>query len=230
MHAEAVGSAVEGQEGFRHRFGPDDRKAFEKGLPGGEAQHFARAREEDEAHFSMDERQPDKQFLRAFQFGGRGLEELEPGGYGSEEVAHLDHGSLVQAARPLLREHAVIHLDEGRFGRLVGGGLKGRFHAEARYRGDARQGFAPEAEGMNMPQIVHAGDLAGGVAGDGEFEFRRRDAAPVVAHADEALAAVFKRDLHQRGPGVETVFHKLLDHAGGPFHHLARRDLVAQFG
>ena len=79
-----------------------------------------------------------------------------------------------------------------------------------------------------MLKIVHAGDLAGGVTGHGQFQFAGGDARAVVLHADAALAAVLQKHVHARGAGIQTVFHQFLDHTGRALHHLAGGDLIAQ--
>ena len=134
----------------------------------------------------------------------------------------------MQPGRPLFSQVTMLDTDERRFRQPGLRIAKGRLHAEARDRGDARQGFAPKAERVDAPQVVHAGDLAGGMAGDGQFEFAGRNAAPVVPHADQSLPAVFHIDFHQGGPGVETVLHQFLDHTGRTLHHLPGGDLIAQ--
>ena len=53
-------------------------------------------------------------------------------------------------------------------------------------------------------------------------------ARAVVLHADEPLPAVLERHVDARCPGIETVLHKLLDHACGTLDHLACGNLVAQ--
>ena len=67
------------------------------------------------------------------------------------------------------------------------------------------------------------------MAGDGQFQLIGRDALAVILDADKALAAVLKADVDMLRPGVQTVFHQFLDHAGGAFHHFAGGDLIAQF-
>jgi hypothetical protein len=69
-------------------------------------------------------------------------------------------------------------------------------------------------------------DLGRGVAGERQRQFVRRDAAAVVGHADQRLAAVGHGDLDPRGPGVERVLHQLLHGRGRALHHLSRRDAV----
>lgn len=142
MDADVIGGAVERQQSFRNGIGPDDREAFLQGLPGGEPQDFPRPGKEDEARVRMRERQTGEEFLRTLLFGRGRFQKFEAGGDGGEEVADFDDRSLVQAARPLLGEHAVFHLDEGRVGLGVFRGAESRLHAETGHGRDARQGFA----------------------------------------------------------------------------------------
>lgn len=109
-------------------------------------------------------------------------------------------------------------------------GAESRLHAETGHGRDARQGFAAEPEGADVPEIVHAGYFAGGVARDGQLQLGGGDARAVVPDPDEALPAVFQRDLDQRCSGVEAVFHKFFDYACGAFHDFTGCDLIAQFG
>ena len=210
---EIVRGAVEGEQGFGDGIGPDRRKAFEQGLPGGETQDFPRSGEKDEAHVRMRQREAGQQFLRALLFGGGSLQELEAGGDGGEQVAHLHDRAPLQAARPLLGEHAVFHLDEGGLRGLASRRAIGRFHAEAGYGGDARQRSAAEPEGTDAPTDRPCWRSCSWRGGDGEFQLGGGDAPAVVADADKTLSAVFQRDFHQRSPGVEAVFHEFLDHA-----------------
>src|SRR3546814_14039517 len=55
-------------------------------------------------------------------------------------------------------------------------------------------------------------------------------AAAIVAHRDEALAAVAQGDLGAPGAGVDGVLHQLLDGGGRPLDHLAGGDAVDQIG
>ena len=63
-----------------------------------------------------------------------------------------------------------------------------------------------------------------------EGKLIRQHAGSVVLHADKPLSPVFKLHVHARGPGVEAVLHKLLNHAGRTFHHLAGCYLIAELG
>ena len=64
------------------------------------------------------------------------------------------------------------------------------------------------------------------MAQEREVDLFRGHADPVVGHPDELAARVLQ--LHGDGarPGVDRVFHQLLDHRGRPLHDLARGDLV----
>src|SRR5690606_5936936 len=53
-----------------------------------------------------------------------------------------------------------------------------------------------------------------------------RDAAAVVAHADELRPARLELDADRPRPGIERVLDQLLDHRRGALHHLAGGNLV----
>ena len=63
---------------------------------------------------------------------------------------------------------------------------------EAAHRADRRQRLAAEAEAADVQEIV-VGQLRGAVALDRERQFLAAHADAVVAHHDEALAAVDER-------------------------------------
>ena len=94
--------------------------------------------------------------------------------------------------------------------------------------GDRGQGLAAEAQRADAEQVVGLGQFAGGVAGHGQRQLVGRDAAAVVDHADQFQSALLDRHVDPRGPGIDGVFHQLLDHAGRPLDHLAGGDLVDQ--
>ena len=55
-----------------------------------------------------------------------------------------------------------------------------------------------------------------------------RKARAVVVHLHALRAALLERHLDLRGARIEGVFEQFLEHRGGPFHHLAGRDLADQ--
>jgi hypothetical protein len=90
---------------------------------------------------------------------------------------------------------------------------------------DRRQRLAAKPQARHLFEVGQAGDLAGGVTGQGEREFVARDAAAVVTHPDALDAALLQIDLDIGGAGVEAVFENFLQGRGGAFDHLAGGDL-----
>jgi hypothetical protein len=75
-------------------------------------------------------------------------------------------------------------------------------------------------------QVVEAGDLAGGVALEGQRQLVLGDAAAVVGHPDAPHAALLELHLDGRRAGVHGVLEHFLEHRGGPLDDLAGGDLV----
>lgn len=115
--------------------------------------------------------------------------------------------------------------------RPLSGIRRSRGDGHAGDRGDGRQRFPAESERRDVVDIVRAGDLARGVAHDGELRVFRRHAAAVVSHAEVGEAASGDLRLDLPRPGVHGVFHKFLHGVYRAFDDfsrgdLARRDLV----
>ena len=212
-------------QGFDHLAGPDDREALGQILVGEKAVRGALAAEQFEIHVRVGQGDAHDQVGAFARFRGRLLQEFEPRGHVGEKVADLDVGPPGHG-RPVLAQDAAVQDFEHVALAVCGGGG----HAEAGHRGDAGQGLSPEAEARYFLQVLQALELAGGVAGDGEFELVSGDARPVVADLDPGLPAVADLDPDPRGPGVQRILQQLLEHAGRPLDHLARRDLILQFG
>ena len=154
--------------------------------------------------------------------GGRRAQELAPHRRVPEEMPDLDPGP----------GRSVPESDRGQFAAMAVNLGSERFAAGPRlerHLGDAadrRQGFAAKSHGADAEEVVRAGELAGGVVGEGEREVGGVDAAAVVDDADRLGAADFDVDIDSGGAGVEAVLEEFLDDAGGPFDHLAGGDLV----
>ena len=80
---------------------------------------------------------------------------------------------------------------------------------------DRGQRLAPEAQRGDAFQIGQRGDLAGGVAGEGQRQLFAGDAAAVVDDLQAAQAAFLDADLDLGGAGVQGVFQQLLDGEAG---------------
>ena len=61
---------------------------------------------------------------------------------------------------------------------------------------------------------------------DGQRQFVGGQALTVVGHQDTGQAAAVGLHLDAGRPGVEGVFHQLLDRARRAFHHLAGGDAI----
>ena len=156
------------------------------------------------------------------ELGRLGAQELAPRRHAVKQVAHLDRRARRMRGRRRARRAAVDRLDRDRVRRAA----RARGDAQARHRRDRRQRLAAEAEGGDALEVLERRDLAGGVARERERQLRGRDAAAVVAHADQADAAVLDVDRDLPGAGVERVLDQLLDDGRRALDHLARGDLV----
>jgi hypothetical protein len=102
-----------------------------------------------------------------------------------------------------------------------------------RHLGDAAdrgQGLATKAESADAEEILGAVQLAGGVAGEGQGQVFRLDAAAVVHHLDEIRAALGHLDVDAPAAGVDRILQQFLEDAGGALDDLAGSDLVDEQG
>src|SRR6185437_11736241 len=181
---------------------------------------------EPELHRTARQRQRLQKVIDVRELGALGAHELLARGHVVEQVTHFHAGArrMLRGARGL--QLAAVHLDAER-----GLGIAlARGEREARHRGHRRQRLAAEAHAGHVFEVVEAADLAGGVRGHRQRQLVGRDAAAVVAHADQPRAALIDVHLDARGAGVEAVLHQFLDHGRGAFDHLAGGDLVDEFG
>ncbi len=179
---------------------------------------------EDQRHARLAQRGGLHDLGDARRLGARGLEELAARGHVEEEIAHLDRRAGRAAARGDAGRAAALDADQG----ALFGVAAARAQLEAAHRGDAGERLAAEAEAAQVREVVHRGDLAGGVAEDGEAGVVAIHPGAVVGDAEEDGAALLGVDADAAGLGVERVLHELLDHARGPLDDLAGSDLVGQ--
>ena len=66
------------------------------------------------------------------------------------------------------------------------------------------------------------------MAEDSGRDIGRAHTDPVVDDAYLFSPGLLDRHIDLRGAGVERVFDQFLDHGGGTFDHLSRRDLIDQ--
>src|SRR5690606_14674963 len=96
--------------------------------------------------------------------------------------------------------------------------------------GDGGQRLPAKAERGDALQVVHAAELARGVAAEGQLHLAGANAGAVIGDADQALAALLDLDGNRASPRVERVLDELLHHRGGTLDHLPGGDLVGDLG
>src|SRR5262249_43378190 len=79
-------------------------------------------------------------------------------------------------------------------------------------------------------EVLDTRQLAGGVAGQGQRQVVRLDAAAVIDHPDEVEAAVADLGVDACGAGVDGVLQQLLEDAGRSLDDLAGGDLADEHG
>jgi len=142
-----------------------------------------------------------------------------------EEIADLDAGAfgmgdgfrLVEAVSAIAADEPGLILAPG-----PGADL------QTSDRGDARQGLATKAQGGHRFQVRQAGDLAGGMATQGQDQVLPEDTGAIVPDPQELDTTLLQLDLDAVRPRVQAVLDQFLDHGGGTLHHFARGDLVDQ--
>ncbi|KAG1249243.1 hypothetical protein G6F65_019202 [Rhizopus arrhizus] len=158
------------------------------------------------------------------QFGALGAQELAPRRHVVEQFAHFHGGTRCMRTRSDFTDLAAFDLQRGTM--LVVRAARGQ--GEAADRGDRWQRLPPETERGHRFKIIQVGDLAGGMARDRQWQLLRRDAAAVVADADQAHTAFFKIDVDAAGTGIDRILDQFLDHGRRTFDHFASGDLVDQ--
>ena len=156
--------------------------------------------------------------------GRVGFEELSSGRDVAEEVSDLDGGADLSAGGA---RRCGLAGAGGDFDGLEGVGSAAG-DSQVGDGGDGGERFASEPEGRDSFEVLGGSEFAGCVSGEGEGEFRRGDAGPIVAGADEFLASFLEFEDDACGLGVDGVFEEFLDDAGRPLDDLAGGDLVDQ--
>ena len=104
--------------------------------------------------------------------------------------------------------------------------IRAGFEQQPRHRGDGRQRLAAKAQRGDGEQVFHVPQLAGGVPLEGQQRIVAQHPAAIVGDPDQPPSAAFHLDAQHCGAGVQRIFQQLFHYRSGPFHHLARRDLV----
>ena len=224
---ERVGLEVAAQEG-----GQAAQPAFVARMFGGQAQGDLAVQRQGEGDGLVRHGLALDLFRDGHGLGPLGLHELEPGGGGVEEVAHLDPRAVRTGEGGGDQGAGLAALD--RDGPGVGLVTRSGGDRQAGDRAYGGQGLAPEAQGVDAQQVHVAGvvrlQLGRGVAFDGQRQFVLRNALAVVGDQDARQAAAVGLDLDVATAGVQGVLDQFLDGAGRPLDHLAGGDAVDGFG
>ncbi len=157
------------------------------------------------------------------EFGGDAFEVLPPRGRIVKEIGHRDRRARGAADRGQIREFATFDPD-----------LPADIRALALPRFDGHPGDSPDrVEGLpskskraHTPlEVVDRADLARRMLLDGPADPLLGHALAVVRDPDQIGSVAGNGHVDAIGSGVQTVFDEFLDHGGGPFDHLAGRDL-----
>jgi hypothetical protein len=145
------------------------------------------------------------------------FEEFSAHGGVVEEVAHVHSGAGRAALGAGALDLSPVHGDGRALLRLSAAGPD--FHT--RDRAYAGESLAPEAEGVDLEEVVRRAELARGVAQDRKGEVLLRHALSVVGDRDTVLAAVFDHDLNPAGARVDGVLYEFLHNCARAFDDLA---------
>ncbi len=112
------------------------------------------------------------------------------------------------------------HVQLGAFGRRFARAAAERQSADL---GDRCQRFPAKAQRGHAKQVVGVLDLAGGMAGHGQWQFVRHEPQPSSLTRIEARAPLLHRYVDPRGSGVDSGFSiNSLTTLAGRSDHLAR--------
>jgi hypothetical protein len=218
--AQRAGGFIQGAGGRREVLAQHFQGA---GLPvgNGKTPRYLAVVGKGEGAFRMGQGQAAQGLVAMAVFGGGSLEEFAPGRGIEEQVPGLHHGAPAQGGGLGRPQQAVQGTDPPGVG-LAPGAAADR---HPRHGGDAGQGLAAEAQADHPLQVPQAGDLAGGVAGQGQGQVIRADAGAVVRHPDQLDAAFLQVHPDIPGARVQAVLQQFLEGRGRPLHHLAGGNL-----
>jgi len=92
--------------------------------------------------------------------------------------------------------------------------------------GDRGQCLAAEPKRAHAKQIVSTADLARRMARHGEWQFVGRDAAAIVADANQIGPALPQGYVDPCAPRIEAVFQQFLDDAGRSLDNFTRGNFI----
>ncbi len=101
---------------------------------------------------------------------------------------------------------------------------------EPGHRGDAGQGLAAKAQGVDLADVAFLADFTGGMGLEAEQGVLPVHAAAVIYDLQQLLPALLGKDAYAPGAGVYGVFDQLFHHRGRALDHLAGGDATGYLG
>ena len=191
--------------------------AVEEGGGRGELEGDAFVLDVDEADLGVGQGEELELMFDVARFGRLCAEEFTASWQVVKKRAHLDLSARGVAAVADRFDAAAVHEDFGASqGMVFAGG-----EPEVGDGGDAREGFAAEAEGVDGCEIVPCSDFTGGVAFEAKEGVVAIHADAVVGDLDEGNTAPAGQDFDASGGGVDRIFNEFFDDGGRSFDDLA---------
>ena len=159
------------------------------------------------------------------RFRGRRFQKFFPSRGIKENIAHQE-GTALRSA-DLFHSFFFTALDQIAYSRQTSGSLRDQFHlADCR---DTGKRLTAKTQGTDTQQVLHAPDLAGGMAQKSRWYLILRDSFPVIRDADERDTALF--NFHSNGVGtrVNGIFYQFFYDRSRPFDDLTRRNFINCF-
>lgn len=164
--------------------------------------------------------------LKVGKLGFFGTQKFAPRRGVEKQVAYFDAG----AARMRRRRYPRLHPPAfGHYAKAAARIIKGvGGQRQARDRADRGQRFAAKPQRADALQITEALYFAGGMTGKRQRQIIFGDPYAIVAHLDQARAALLNLDLDTPACRIDGVFDQLFGHRGRALDHLAGGNLVGQ--
>ena len=215
----------DGQQRVGELDAPECAHAVDQPGRGWAVEQHALVTGERERHVGTREREDRHGFHGGARLRRGGAQELAARGRIVEQRAHR-HRRPALTDRVLNPVHLPAHHAQPRASappRSVGGG---GLELEAGYGRDRGQRLAAESECRHADEIGGRADLARRMTLQCERRVFPIHSCPVVADANQRLAAVLELDAHSPRAGIERVLDQLFHHGAGTLDDFAGRDLI----
>jgi len=188
-------------------------------------EHVPSVRPDGKAYFRMSQRQAGDRIQAGALLGGFCLEKLPARRHIGKKLRHRNLRAGRKTRRSNFGNRSGLNQSPrpGQIIRATGQKL------HAGDGGNAGHRLTAKAERSGIINIIDPDDFAGGVAFKNQRDIFPFDAGSVVRNPNGAASAFLNLDADVAAPGINGVFHQLLDDRRRPFHHFPGRNLVGHF-